>query len=499
MSTDLSTVLGRAVDELSPAGDPGDDVLAGILRGTRRRRARRHTVESVVGVAAAGVVGTAAWAGLRLTTPPPAVTPTHSATPSASPTPAPSPSASPTPTAATVAPDEIEGLPPTRALPPGLLATTTSGWVLTTYRSTWASADASETEHVVGHTVVLVSPTGDRYRVVDLPPEQSVTLVRWAAGATTAVVLVHGVDEDGQGTGEVTREVLDLTTGTLTPEDFGDGVHAGRGYPPGYLGLTADGAELWTVATSTDAVTSDVYRRTDDGAVEMVGGMGTVALLDPTGRRVVTEVWGSQDRLALIDVVHGGSTELDYGVPGMSCDVVGWAGTDSLLAVCTDPTTGDDLWNRPNATLFRVDVADGSAHATELTHLADDGPVPQSWSGATPSDGGVVFPMVERGEDACWSGVSRWDGDALVPVQGAGSHQDNAFQVTAVGGVVHVQAASGCSDASPSELTAHDLTSGDSVPLAPEPAAPDDGGRWISGLESWAVADARLPGSAWWW
>ena len=87
--------------------------------------------------------------------------------------------------------DEIPGLPPTQAMPPGLLERTTQGWVLTIYRSTPSNPssddDIYETDPVV-HTVVLVSPTGDRYRVADLPLDTRVHLLSWDAGGTTALV-----------------------------------------------------------------------------------------------------------------------------------------------------------------------------------------------------------------------------------------------------------------------------------------------------------------------
>jgi len=465
-----------------------------VRRRVRFRRARRHTLEAGGVTAAVAVLGSATWFGLNADRgqPAPAVSPTVSTpTPSGSPTPAPTPSA----TATSVVLDELPGLPPTQAMPAGLLEQTGPGWVLTIYESKPASFDGGDPP-LVAHTVVLVSPTGDRYRVVDLPLDQAVYLLRWDAGSTTAVVSRSRMYDDLDGD---TRAVLDLTTGTMTATEVGLS-HYGGG--PFYVGRAADGAELWTTGTSTDSVTSDVYRRTDDGSVTLVGGMGITALLDPTGRWLVNEVWGSGgttfgedvDRLALLDVVHGGSTEFDYGVPGKSCAVVGWIEPGALLTVCSDPEQDGDPVPQMNATLFRLDVSDGSSHATELKRYADDEPDPVPWSGAALGDGRVAFSTGERGYDGCMAGVEVWDGDRAVPLQDGG---DMAFVKAAVGGVVYVEAAPSCQEALQTDLTAHDLASGSSTVLAPELAPTADVAEWAVGLRTWAVAGDRAPAVGW--
>ena len=100
----------------------------------------------------------------------------------------------------------------------------------------WADDDG--VTDVVAHTVVLASPEGDLYRVVDLPADLNVSLLRWDAGSTTAVVRVDGERGTSQAVAE--RAVLDLVSGAVTPTELG--LEGGGSYGHYYLGQAADGA-----------------------------------------------------------------------------------------------------------------------------------------------------------------------------------------------------------------------------------------------------------------
>ncbi|MGY4644381.1 hypothetical protein [Cellulomonas sp. URHB0016] len=480
MTRDLTDLMHADVSsrERSMAGlQPTAEALAGTVRRVRRTRAVRHTLRAGgIGAVAVVLVG-ASWYGLRGHTTP---VPAHTPTPTVS---TPVPTGTPTPSARPVVLDDIRGLPPTQAMPPGLLEQTTAGWVLTVYRST--APQPGEFQELPGsetNTVVLVSPDGDRYRVVDLPTSMSLSLLRWHAGSTTAVLYV-GWDGD-YGSGAEARAVLDLTTGEVTPTDLGLG-HFNGG--PLFHGVTADGAELWSTGTSTDSYTSDVYRRTDDGTLELVGGMGSWAVLDPTGQRLATDFDGLST-LAVIDVVNGGRTDLDVVAPEQRCQVVSWIRTDALLAVCADlDLGGGGPSDRPrDVSLSRIDIADGSANLTELRRFADDEPYPDVWGhGAAPLvDGRVALVMKEPAGDGCDAGVSIWDGRALTPLQDGGS-----VNVVAVGGSVYVESAPSCGGLTPTTLTVHDLASGASTVLAPPPAPTGDVPAWSTGLWSWVPAE----------
>lgn len=463
-----------AARERSIAGiEPSATALADVARQVRRRRTVRRTLQVGGAGVAVVVLGAASWFGLQDRRPPvPAQTPTPSV--SASPTPSPS---------ASVVLDELPGLPPTQALPAGLLESTTPGWVLTVYRSELPAADHQGPSSLV-HTVVLVSPAGERYRVVDLPLDTSLSLLRWDAGSTTAVVSVEYAGDFGVG--RVPRADLDLLSGTLTPTPVDLGEHGGG---PFYLGVTADGAELWSTATSTDAATSDVFRRTADGDLELVGAIGSsTPVLDPTRTRLAADIWTVDDRFAVIDVVDGGRTEHAYGVPGRRCTVVGWLDADSLLTSCTEALEPDLVDGE--VTLHRVEVSGASTPVTEVARFAADEPLPTGWSGAGLADGRVAFTVRERGLGGCATGASVWDGERVVPLDDV---PGGTVDVGVGDGVVYVEATSSCHEARPADLTAYSLTAGTSVLLAPAPTATDGGVEWVVGLRSWAVADAPVP------
>lgn len=476
MTRDLNDLMHEnvAARERAIAGiEPTAAALATTVRQVRRRRAVRRTLQVGGAGAAAVVLGAAALLGLRgHETPLPAHTPTPSVSgsPTASPT--------PTPTPTTPALETVPGLPPTRALPPGLLERTTPGWVLTLYRSQPAGDDGAPAVH----TVVLVSPAGERYRVVDLPVDPPVHLLRWDAGSTTAVVTIPSTD--GSGYGGVPRVELDLATGTLTPTPV-DLFEYGGG--PFYEGLTADGAELWTTATSTDAATSELFRRTDDGALVSVGGIGIGMLLDPTRTRAVTDAYPDEG-FAVLDVMEGGRTNLDFGVPEKRCEVVSWVDASSLLALCAQRTLEGVAFTYADAALYRVDVEGSATRATEVAQFADDDAMPDMWNGVGLGDGRAAFPMVGRGASTCPVGVMTWDGEALTSlVDGPGT----GWRVGALDDVVHVETGR-CDELAPTELTAHDLVSGTSVLLAPAPDPAAEVPAWARGLADWVVGQARV-------
>ena len=119
MSADLAQLLNRAAHELSTDGPLDAARATGLRRVVRRRRARRHAVESAVGVAAVGLVGSAAWLGAgRFAPAPPALGPS----PSVSATPTPSRTAvesqAPSPTA--VVPPPVATTSPPPASPAGI-------------------------------------------------------------------------------------------------------------------------------------------------------------------------------------------------------------------------------------------------------------------------------------------------------------------------------------------------------------------------------------------
>ena len=319
--------------------------------------------------------------------------------------------------------DEIPGLPPTRALPPGLLEQTTPGWVLTIYRSEPAGVEEAtgvdSLPPAVAHTVVLVSPSGERYRVADLPHDMGVSLLRWTAGSSTAVVTVDWSGDLGKGSS--TAAVLDLVTGEITWTELPfDALDA---YTPQYIGEAADGAELWADGASTDATVSQVYRVTDDGAQEL-GLVGDEWLLDPSRRWLAADANIDLDTntVHLIDVIGGEHVEHDFGVAGQRCDVVGWLDPGQLLAFCVDdslavgepvdPVTAHASW-------YRIDVSLSAATATLLARLGPSDPHPfRTWDGGWAASGVVAFSGAtgDIGDPyQCAEDAYLWTGTAAVP------------------------------------------------------------------------------------
>ena len=103
----------------------------------------------------------------------------------------------------------------------------------------------------VVNAVVLASPDGELYHVIDLPLDQWVELVRWDPGSTTALVRVLSPWDSAPPISP--RSVLDLTTGEIVHDDRGF-----RAYTH-YWGTTASGGELWAQSGPTDAIMSDLY------------------------------------------------------------------------------------------------------------------------------------------------------------------------------------------------------------------------------------------------
>ncbi|GCD20816.1 hypothetical protein CTKZ_23780 [Cellulomonas algicola] len=445
----------------------------------RRRRATRHTFQSVAGVLVVGAVASGAWLGLRgPDAPPPATVP--SATPSSSPSSSRSstPSGTPTQDVAPVVLDELPGLPPTQPLPAGLLERTTPGWVLTVYRSQ-PYPGFDEEPVVVRHTVVLVSPAGERYRVVDLPPTSSVQVVDWVAGQTTA--LVHVVASDGEPSGAARgRAVLDLRTGTVTPAGAGVGAADDT-----YLGRSADGAEIWT---SSAGLANDVHR-VDDGSARRIGVVGQWPSLDPTGRWLVATAPGtgsSAGSFTLLDLGGDGGGARETGLAGLGCDVVGWLDAADVLLVCSDSTT-DELPTSESAhpALWRWDVVAGGT-PEHLTDLRTGDPYP--WPGGSwVRPGALALGAGEVGTDGCGVGAYTWDGSFTL-IQAPTDRLENTFLTRSQGGDTYVESSPGCSgDAAPAEVTLH-RADGTSSVLAPVPPTTTDVTQWASGVVTWAVA-----------
>jgi hypothetical protein len=461
MSNDLGTVLGRAVAELSPTGDPDQLVLSRVRRAVRRRRVQRHTVESVVGVAAAGVVGTAAWAGLRLTTPPPAVAPTQSATPpTASPSASAGPSVSPTETA-TASPTSW-AQPSSVPVTPAVLTRATAGWVLSVYEPTYlvSTEDGGDEAVDTGPAVLyLVSPTGDRYRMFDAGPDRY-WVVHWTAGEQRALVALM---DDGP------YRWLDLRTGALSLVD----------------GVAAD----------DDLVARDrrghLVFQTGDGRLRSIAPDGTSTLVDVEGgsdpgawRSLGPETDLVADSTSVVDVRTGRRLHFRSPEGSTTCEPLGLLPGSTVVLGCVVPGTG-------------VVTYTAALAQTEDAAAATPAPLPYVLDGVAPGSverGVLPFGdgrLVVRGTDLEGvPGVFVVDGSTVSQVWRASSMVETAYvDVSGSRILLTVDA-----DDTPTYLAVYDDSTGATSVLMPLP--PDPGGHglgpgwWSRGMTSWVVATA---------
>ncbi|KQY22734.1 hypothetical protein ASD16_08880 [Cellulomonas sp. Root485] len=486
MSTELGALLGRAAEELSTDG-PLDDLRAvGLRRVVRRRRVQRHTVESVAGVAAAGVVGTAAWFGLDRGVPaPPAHTPSPSvsATPTLTPTPTPTPTPNPSlPPPLTPAPARA-GVPDAFVAPPGLLGQTAEGWMLSIYRPQYvpvggtvddARADVQE--------VHLVSPAGEHYALLSLPVDPQVTVLHWDATAERARV---GMTSDGH---DMTVGWLDLRTGALTTDQ-----------PPfdetgTYLTTLPDGNELWT----------ELEKTLLEGAANPGVGVYVVApgadprllvvdpyplnhaYLDPGSEQIVTETvgWGGLDVTRISD---GSTRHISYDRPGVQCFLVGWVDDTSVLVTCND-ADGRAIVDGGLPTTVLVDTATSTATVVSRLELGD--PFPGISGRGVSAGGTLVFQGAPLTEDATFvdptTGLYAWAGGTSTLLQSLGD-DGGMFWTSVRGSTVYAEVAPTNADRAET-ITAHDLESGATTVLSGAPAPAEGVGQWLGDSVSWWVA-----------
>ena len=429
MERDLNDFLRAAVeaDERSLDGVNPIGPLERAAHGVRRRRRVRHTRVAVLSVAGLAAVGGAALlAGPALQQPvDPATRGAIVTTPD------------PRPTGPLV---ETPGIPPYRELTEDVLADVGAAWVVSVHLA--ETRDPSGVRDDGGDVVLLTSQEGDSYRVPGVPEGSHLEVVDWRAGETTVVVreLVAGHSH---------RAVLDLSDGTVTPDE--------RGLPDDatFVGMSTEG-EVWHkdvfVVLADDGTSRSVY----DGPSE---GLGQI---DPSGRWLI----GSRDVLAsgdhtsfeVVDLTNGdvnGPFSLD--VDGRECGLENWLTSTHILARCIEPGA---QWS-DGFTEVELDVSGSELGYRDVRTVGPDEPFIAS--GQWVSHGVLVGDTVTFDEDQCASaGASLRQADGtLVPLQPTEPGVTRATTSKSVSGVVFVQAEQGCNgEQAPSTLTVHDPQTG---------------------------------------
>lgn len=350
--------------QAQPTEEPQPNADSGTLAVRIRRR--RLLRMSIVIAAAIGVLGlgTAAVYGVGQLSPVPAPTPTSDSTP----TPTPTPTAEPEPEIlgpVTVDPQLPEALP----LRAGMLEAAGPGWSLVQY----------ENEAVDGGLIYLVSPAGEAYEVPtplsgSSPPEGR--LADWLPGS--ALVLV----EQWRGAGLET-DVVDLLSGERLIT-----VHHGlAGESPdqhwadvGFVGDESTDLLVSFNDSETGVVALTVRLRLDGHEVATIedyraSTVGGGPVLSPDGRRIALHRDGTLRIVNSSDFGEVSVLTSPYPNRPADCAFTRWAGTASVLLMCSGPGRDDNGFPTHNETW--VAPVDGG-RPSRLASLASSG----WWGGA---------------------------------------------------------------------------------------------------------------------
>ncbi|WP_315093021.1 hypothetical protein [uncultured Cellulomonas sp.] len=384
----MTDALARATGALADTADDTDRVSR-MRAAVRRRRATRAAVRGTSAACVAVVVGATAWFGLRaVEDPTPAVTPSPTVT---EPAPSPTPTATPTPsTPQTVL---LPGLPAMPAATREIIAAATPGWVLLRYAGpVWPGegpADAAFEQLPGFNALVLASPEGERFHVVDLPLDLWVGIDRWVAGMTTADVTVWSA-ESAQSWGTIDLLTGDVTTTPAVPA----GVMVG-----------------WARSGERIVLSNEVEGRVGQGTVVAVDRLGAArslttrfltdaqhAQLDPTGQRVVLHD-RAQDWVGVVVDVATGEAWTPGGMPWPGCTTTSWIDERWVLVQCQeDPVARPTYW--------RVNTDPTGEHAVPVLGAAETYP---QGDGVPTGDGGVAFTGSGTGDfDTCRGSLYVW-------------------------------------------------------------------------------------------
>lgn len=453
MTRDLGDLMWNAVGERSRSLDglaPAAPDLVRLHSRVRRGRTMRHVRDAAVAVPVAAAVVAGGWFGVdRFTqpTPPPPATQEPVV---------PSPDATDDATDDVVLGDPITepGLPPYYEMPDGLLERTGPGWVVTSHSPRRGDpADFAASHEDLGAAMFLVAPDGTHFLVGRFGADARVFPVAWRAGSPTVDVVVDTTTagyQEQRPEQDLMPATYDLRTRAFTERE---------------------GSATWPPDTSTSVPRS------------------------PSGRGVSIDL----DEVFTLWAEDGSAVVLEYGVDGKVCSPVGWLDDASFLAMCVDASVLTDGRVDEGASLreyapvlVQVDLDGARVGAvTERGAVGADDPLPSLGNGVTVRDGVLAFASDEGSPYGCFTGADLWTGEGFQALQRPEGGQ-NIFTVRVVGGVVYVEAATGCQgEGGAATLTAHDLAAGTSQLLEAAPAdwAEGEPGTVMQGLVAWVVAE----------
>jgi len=335
---------------------------------------------------------------------------------------------------------ESAELPPAQQAPQTLIAQSSAGWSLATYRPAVAPvvtvSGVTPGYDATVQVVYLISPEGQRFQLLELDPAVPILISSWTAGETVAYVTqCDPFDCDPTAP----TQVLDLTTGALSPlADIGDDMRVGATLP-GSVRFWQDGATKSTLETpgrlSTYPTSWVAVSASPDGAYLAVESAHKDSPLISAG-------------LAVVDATTGQLTDIALLWPEpLACTAFRWRADNTLDVSCYDAA---------KATFRLFAVGPGAEQMVEN----------KSATATPPADGPWVEPDFFVAEDA-WAGPYTADGPGrlagtpptvglarnagfeplTVPDAGAGS----ASIVASVNGSVYVETEQGPFAGAPGE------------------------------------------------
>jgi len=218
-------------------------------------------------------------------------------------------------------------LPGAREADSSTLADARAGWVLATFRPS-----VGEVATIDGVTpgrdaevqvVYLVDPEGRRYQLLELDPAVPVIIDSWTPGETVAYVRVCQPDECATAP----TQLLDLTTGELSPAEVGPGFR---------VTATLPGSVRWW----EDGATAILDRA---GVLHPFGRQWEASSVSPSGRYLAVS---RGDRTAHatggLGIVDGQSSSITdvqtlWLEPLDDCAVFRWRPDDTVDISCYDP------------------------------------------------------------------------------------------------------------------------------------------------------------------
>jgi hypothetical protein len=456
------------------------------------KRSRTRVYLALGGLAVVVAAG-ATWAATRPhDTLLPVASPSASATPSAESST--SPLASPSTTGFAV-PGQVTvdpSLPSAQPLPSDIWGKTGPGWVLATYSPaviTYADDANGPTVERTRQVVYLMSPTGTRYQVLELDPNDQVSISSWTGGESVAYI-----ERCGSGAFCQTQTgptfVLDLKTGDATPATAPAGAD--------YVGLTLpDSARLWFQAPGNAGPYTGQGFLDRAGSFSNFGGGWTVPRTSPDGAWVSMQHWdpapagGNYASTGVLKISTGAAEIAAAPETGLSCQPYEWTDGNQVLEWCTGDPAGDRWFTVDPATRVASEVASPLPASGELSVSHDVSVAPGVWVGLYGIEGALMWTDADGTVGIDDHGTLT----QVALVDAAGAPLQTVWPRAAANGVAYFVGHQAAVDqGSPETVVAYDVKTGHQAVLVPSPPAGlaaeygvSEDGRAV-GVTSWVVA-----------